>query len=44
MRSLQLKVIGNWTLGREKGDKTENRLLIALFARELKETEGKKAL
>lgn len=38
-----LKVIGNrrnWTLGREKGDKTENQLLIiAVFARELKETE-----
>lgn len=38
-----LKVIGNrgnWALGREKGDKTENQLLIiAIFPRELKETE-----
>lgn len=43
LKSVQLKVIGNrgnWTLGREKGDKTENwSLFIAVFAGELRETE-----
>ena len=47
LRPLQLKVIGNkgnWTLGREKGGKTEIWLLIAaVFAGELKETEVRKS-